>query len=106
MTSEGKDAIVDNIIEMLRDGIFDSKMDELSREVDTRKQMLKLRRVSEVHAGDIIYISQNCRPRMLAGQAVEVVGMDNGKIRVKLLTTYSAKWRIGNIITIPPSLMA
>ena len=99
--------LADQILEVIQSGGFDDRIEAIAREVKSRQQILKLRMLVDLHVGDHVFISQSCRPKMLAGAVVELVeAMPDGKYKVRLTSTYSPKWRYGNIITVPQSLIA
>lgn len=99
--------LAEQIVDVIKSGGFDAHIDSIAREVKGRQAILKLRMLSDLHVGDFIMISQQCRPRMLAGEIAELTEvLPDGKFKVRLRHTYSQKWRAGNVITLPQSLVS
>lgn len=90
---------------MIRTGAFDTSLEELSSLIARRREVVASERVASLEVGQHILISQQCRPKMLAGEPVEIVGFDGDKVKVRLRHTYSSKWRAGNVITLPRTLV-
>ena len=100
---------VDEVLKLTRIGIkaglFDTSIEETISLLTRRRDALAAQRVSELEVNAFIKISDTCRPKMLAGERVQVTGFDGDKVKVRLLRSYSQKWREGNIITLPRTLV-
>lgn len=89
----------------IRAGVFDEDLDEMISLLNRRREVIAARRVADLEVGQHILISDTCRPKMLAGEPVEIVGFEGDKVKVRLRHTYSSKWRAGNVITLPRTLV-
>lgn len=104
MTTE---SLAPELIELIKAGMLDGHLEEIQHEVTVRQRVAQMKIATELKSGDHVRVSKSCRPKMLAGTTVEFVGLSEepGKIRVRLLGTYSQKWRKGNVITMPFALI-
>lgn len=89
----------------IMDGEVDEFLDEIAMTVANRRQMAARQMAYTLEPGDMIIISRNCKPKMLAGQLVIFEGQDQSKLKVKLTQSYSAKWVKDAVIRIPPTLV-
>jgi hypothetical protein len=94
---------------MIRDAIYhgelDDYLDELSAQIFNRRRRAGQQKSYELELGDIIVISNNCKPKLLANTQVIFRGREASKLKVELTRTVSQKWRRGSIIRIPVSLV-
>lgn len=94
------------MITMINAGDFDDYLEVINKTVASRQRQVKLSFVSSLHVGDRIKLVEQIKPQLLANAIAEIVDFEpGGKVKVRLLRTYSPKWRQGGIVHIPPSLI-
>lgn len=95
--------------QMIYEGGLDERLDELALVINHRRNFVRQTaaalNVQKLQPGDDIIISQNCKPKMLAGIRVTYIGRRASKLEVRLLHTYSPKWRQGSTMRIPQTLV-
>lgn len=89
----------------IRSGQLDDHLDSIDRWRRLRIEAKAIERVSTLAIGDKIRISYTVRPQLLAGALCTVSGFEGDKVCVILEHTQSQKWRAGNSITLPRTLV-
>lgn len=93
------------IREAIHSGQLDDYLDEISVQIFNRRRRAGMQKSYQLEEGDTIIISATCKPKLMANAQVIFRGRDASKLKVELQRTYSQKWRKGNIIRIPTSLI-
>jgi hypothetical protein len=89
----------------IMDGEVDEYLDQIVMAANNRRKVDAAQKSYTLDEGDTIIIASNCKPRMLSNQPVIFRGRDASKLKVQLLSTYSAKWVNSAIIRIPVTLV-
>lgn len=106
MTSPTNDLKQARIVyKLIRSGRMDGYLDRIIAEIQARRLQLGFEKRAKVELGDIITISDNVRPKLLAGAQCLVIGFEGSKIITRLLQDRSFKWRKETRLTLRPSLI-
>lgn len=86
-------------------GMFDEQLPQLERLIHLRKDVIASELVASLNIGDKVTIAEHVRPKLLGGLRCEVTGFEGSSVKVRLLDYGSAKWRTGQTITLPRTLV-
>jgi hypothetical protein len=87
-------------------GMLDNNLSDITRWVRLRQDAVGAERLANLSIGDRITISHTVSPKLLAGAPAEVIAFEGStKVKVRLLTTRSDKWRMGNTVTLVRTLI-
>lgn len=87
-------------------GMVDDRLEMVQSALDRRKAYIASEKLANLSVGDRIHIAGSVRPALLGGASCDVIGFEGtDKVKVKLLYSYSSKWRAGMTVTLPKSLI-
>jgi len=91
-----------SLLSDIHNGVHDGELDNILAAVHERKKWRGLAIIYSANVGDAVRISDNVKPKYLAGARGTVISIMRDKIRVDVGYTGG---RFSGVITVPPSLI-
>lgn len=87
-------------------GYYDADLERIQSALNRRKAALATEKIGSLVRGQTIRLSQDIRPKFLAGCPVEVVDfIGDDSLRVSLLRNCGGRWPYGEVVTIKKNLI-
>lgn len=85
-------------------GHIDELLDTFEHVIRKRKEAVAAAKAATLRVGDQVTISNNVKPKYLAGARCEVIGYENGQVKVKMLEG-RGRFHYGSEVRLPNSLI-